>query len=180
MIIIRPTRASRRALIAIAAFALTIAGTGIGPSEAADACAGTICVERAWARATPPGAQNAAVYFSIVNNGESDDTVSSISTSAAQQAMVHQTTISGGVARMDMVRELRVPAHDRVALTPRSYHVMLTGLKAPLKQGTAVTLKLVFSSGRSLETDVPVLGIAALGPASAPQPESGESAHAHH
>ena len=180
MSITQTAQATRRTLLAIAILVVAIAGTGIGMSRAADACSDTICVEQAWARATPPGAQNAAVYFSIINNDHADDAVSSISTPTAAQAMLHQTTISGGVARMEMLQKLRIPAHGRVVLTPRSYHVMLTGLKAPLKQGMAIPVTVHLASGRMLQVDVPVLGVAALGPASSTSPAFAESGRAHH
>ena len=180
MSIIQTAQAMRRMLMALAVLVVATAGTGIAVSRAADACVDTICVEQAWARATPPGAQNAAVYFSIVNNDHADDAVSSISTPAAAQAMLHQTTISGGIARMEMAPNLRVPAHGRVVLTPRSYHVMLTGLKAPLKQGMAIPVTVNLASGRMLQVDVPVLGVTALGPASSTSPASAESSRAHH
>ena len=39
------------------------------PAQAASPTAGSITVEHVWARATPKGASNAAVYLTLVNNG---------------------------------------------------------------------------------------------------------------
>ena len=156
-----------------------VSGVGVSLGFASDACE-TVCVEQAWARATPPGAQNAAIYFSIVNNDHADDTVASVSTPAAAQAMIHRTTIINGVARMEMLQNLRVPAHSRVVLAPTSYHIMLTDLRSPLKQGMSLPVTVNLGSGRMLQVVVPVLGVAALGPASSTSPVPVESGRAHH
>ncbi len=48
-------------------------------------------------------------------------------------------------------------------MDPGGLHIMLTGLKAPLKEGQSIRLTLQFEKGGALEVDVPVGSVAATG-----------------
>jgi copper(I)-binding protein len=133
-------------------------------AHAASECTKAICVEQGWTRATPEGAQTAAIYFSIVNQGGAADTLVKASTAVAASAMLHRSTRAGNIAQMDMVANVPLPAHGRVTFSPLGYHVMLTGLKAPLKEGASFPFTLDLASGGHLSFDIQVLGIAARGP----------------
>lgn len=150
------------------AAALAAALPGSISAQAAGACIKTICAERGWARATPEGAQTAAIYFSIINQEDTADTLVKASATVATSAMLHRITMAKNIARMDMVANVPLPAHDRVTFGPLKYHVMLTGLKAPLKKGAVVPFTLDLASGRHLDLDIHVLGIAAAGPKAIP------------
>ena len=64
---------------------------------------------------------------------------------------------------------LPIPAGKSVDLEPRAnYHLMLSGLKAPLKDGTQVPLTLKFAKAGDVRVEVPVLPIGSRGPASTP------------
>lgn len=177
----------RRGKIAYCAFVLAavLAGMNAAPVRAADVCAGEICIAQGWARATPGGAQNAAVYFSIVNYGGLEDTLADATTTAAKQAMIHQSALSGNVVRMGMVGSVGVPPHSRVTLAPRGYHLMLEGLKTPLKEGMTIPVTLSFRAAGKISISVQVLSVAAIGPGSIPgvkrsPDDSGSAVHAHH
>ena len=157
-------RRSRRAWVSWMAVVLATAAPGSLSVYAADGCARAICAEQGWARATPEGAQTAAIYFSILNQNDAADTLVKASTAVAGNAMFHRSTRTGNLSRMDMVADIPLPPHGRVTFGPLGYHVMLTGLKAPLQEGALVPLALDFASGRHLSLDVHVLGIAATGP----------------
>ena len=130
---------------------------------AAETCAHSVCVEQAWARATPGTAQTAAIYMTIKNNGAAPDKLSSASTPAAKQAQVHQTMMTGNMAHMDMVEALDLPANGKVTLAPNGYHVMLTGLKSPLKEGSKLMLTLEFGKAGKVDVPVSILSVAATG-----------------
>jgi len=175
MNIVKAVQVIRRGLKGTAVLAIAIIGIGIGLSHAAAACTGDICIEQAWTRATPGAAQEAALYFSISNNGATDEKLVRVSTTAASGAMIHQTTVKDRIVQMLMVGEVTIPPHGRVLFSPGGYHVMLTGLKAPLKEGTSVSAKLTFASGRTIEVNIPVLKTTAIGPASAEPPSNRHS-----
>ena len=62
----------------------------------------------------------------------------------------------GDVMRMRAVPKLELPAGETVELKPGGYHVMLMNLKAPLKRGEIVPIKLKFQGkdGKAEELDI--------------------------
>src|ERR1043165_8940372 len=116
------------------AVALAMAAPGSSSVQAADGCGKTICAEQGWARATPEGVRTAAIYFSIVNQDDTPDTLVKVSTAVAGSAMLHRSTRSGNLTQMDMVANVPLPAHGRVTFAPLGYHVMLNGLKGSLQE----------------------------------------------
>src|ERR1700741_3556868 len=116
------------------------------PAAAASAAAkATIDIGGAWTRATPAKGGNAAVYLRIVNAGKNADALNGVETENAEHAMVHATTTTGGVTRMEMTPSLPVPASSTVTLAPGGRHIMLEGLKAPLREGESFIITLVFA-----------------------------------
>jgi copper(I)-binding protein len=136
-------------------------------SLAKSVLAGDIMVMNAAApESLTPAAKTAAVYLSIMNHGLSDDTLVSVTTPAADHAAVHETTMENDVMKMAEVERLVIPAGSTVELKPAATHVMLTGLKAPLKEGETVTLTLTFEKAGEIKTDAPVVDIKSIPAAS--------------
>lgn len=100
-------------------------------------------VSEAWARPTRGDAPG-AVYVTIENKGGEDDRLVSVMTDQAAMAMVHQTEMSGGVARMRMAGEINVPAGTSITMVPGGTHIMLEGLRTPLQTGHSFPLVLKF------------------------------------
>lgn len=112
-------------------------------SLAASAEAG-LRVEQAWARPTPPGAKVGGVYMQIHSAGIADRLLSA-SSPAAAAVELHAHVIDGGVASMRALPGIDLPADAVVELKPGGLHLMLIGLKAPLKPGQKLPLKLRFA-----------------------------------
>ena len=123
---------------------------------------GGVEVTDAWARATPGTAQTAAVYATLV--APEGDRLTAIATPAAQKAELHTMTMDNGVMKMRQVDGLDLPAGQAVTLKPGGYHIMLTGLARPLKEGETLTLTLSFAKGGSREVTASVEKIGAMGP----------------
>ena len=100
-------------------------------------------VSDAWARPTRGDAPG-AVYVTIENKGGQDDRLVSVMTDHAAMAMVHQTEMSDGVARMRMAGEINVPAGNSIKMVPGGTHIMLEGLRTPLHTGDSFPLVLKF------------------------------------
>lgn len=100
----------------------------------------------AWARPTRGDAPG-AVYVTIENKGEADDRLTGAFTDHAAMAMVHQNELVNGVARMRMAGEINIPAGNRIQMVPGGTHIMLEGLRAPLKKGDRFDLVLKFRKG---------------------------------
>jgi copper(I)-binding protein len=139
---------------------------GYAFAASAETCSSEICVSDAWARATPPGAETASVYFSVVNKGRVADSLVSASTSVTANAMVHRSVMDGNIVRMEMTGPLELAPGARVTFAPIGYHLMLAGLKQPLAQGATISVTLDFAKAGKLQLAVPVLGLGAAGPKS--------------
>jgi copper(I)-binding protein len=147
--------------IALAA-ALTVAAI---LSLAASAHANDIVVMGAYARASAsPAAKAGAVYFAILNHGAEPDRIVGVSADVASGAMIHENAVNNGVATMRPVESLDIKPGTQVSLKPGGSHVMLMGLKKPLKQGQHFTLTLKLERAGDVAVDVPVGGVAADSP----------------
>jgi len=123
--------------------ALLLAGFATG-SYAAD-----IEVSGAWARATAPGQQAASVDATLTS--KQDATVVGVSSPVAGTAALHSMTMDGGMMKMRQVDSIALPAGKAVNLHDGGYHLMLEGLKAPLKEGDTVPLTLSIMVGNRME-----------------------------
>jgi copper(I)-binding protein len=65
---------------------------------------------------------------------------------------------------MRRVEAIVVPAGKSVVLEPSGYHLMLSDLKAPLKEGDLLKLTLVFEKAGEIEVEATVEPLGAMGP----------------
>lgn len=150
-------------LLALAALVIAVVW-GITASRA-PAGPAILSVGTAWARATPPGAQAAAVYFDIANDGGTADVLVGAETPAAGSVMVHRTEVTNDIVTMAELGDgIAVPAGGNASLSPGSNHLMLSSLPGPLVQGTTFPITLRFGSGATIAAVVTVVGAAATGP----------------
>ena len=150
----------------LAAFALFAFCTLAGPAAAGDIRLGDLVVSEPWARATIGLAKAGAAYFTVTNNGMVADRLVAVDTSAAARSALHGHTMDGGVMRMRPVEAIELAPGAPVVLRPGGLHVMLMGLKAPLKEGERFPLVLIFEKAGRLEVEVRIEGATAMGPAS--------------
>jgi hypothetical protein len=122
-----------------------------------------ISLEHVWARATPGTATTGAVYLTVTDNGRPDRLVG-VSTPIAAMAEMHETIHDNGVMKMRPVAGgIALDPGKPVTFTPGGYHVMLTGLKSPLKAGDSFPLTLTFEHARSITVSVHVEAMGAGG-----------------
>lgn len=142
-----------------AAIALTL---GAIFASATGAVANDVMVMNAFARASAtPVAKAGVAYVSVMNHGATADRLVSITTTAATGAELHTTVMEGDVMKMETVGPLDVPPMATVEMKPGGLHVMLTGLKAPLKEGQKIELILTFEKAGEVRVAVPVGAVAA-------------------
>ena len=106
----------------------------------------------AWSRATPPGGATGAIYGRIANNQNHSVDLVSVEVGFAQHAMIHETEIKDGVARMRH-GSLVIPAAGSVMLEPGSTHIMLIGLSLELSPGCRYPFRMTWSDGSSSDHD---------------------------
>ena len=122
----------------------------------------TIVVERPWARATPAGAKTGVVYVTLINNGSAGDSLLNAATPVADQVQFHSATEENGVSRMREVRTVDVTPGAKVTFSPGGLHIMMVGLKQPLKEGKTFPLSLTFEKAGKIEVTVPIEKVGAM------------------
>lgn len=112
------------------------------------ACSSTalaeVGIKDAWVRGTVAG-QSATGAFMELKSSD-DATLIGASSPLAGVVEVHEMTMDNGMMKMRALPRLELPAGKPVTLRPGSYHVMLMGLKQPLKKGDSVPLILKVES----------------------------------
>ena len=125
-------------------------------ASAPAAGSGAPSVEGAWVRASIGGSSVSAVYFVVVNRGESADRLVGVETERAGNAMLHRSVVEDGVAKMRHVDAIGVPPGGSARLEPGGLHVMLMGVSPPLEAGENVSVTLVFERAGEVVLSVPV------------------------
>ena len=139
----------RNALLLAAVLGLSATGSALAN--------GTVEVSNAWARATPPGIDRGAGYLQVHNHGEQPVRLVGATTEVASDVQIHHSREADGQVRMERVDGgIRVPAGESRTLAPMGYHLMLMGLKAPLKAGERFPLTLEFSRHADVDTSMEV------------------------
>lgn len=136
--------------------------------------AADIQVEGASARATAPGQDTAMVDLSITS--VKDAKLVGFSSPACKTAQMHSMT-DQPVMKMREVQSIELLAGKRVALREAGFHLMLMGLKAPLKAGESVPLTLNINvAGKEVKVDVK----AEITPLTAPKHDMSHMHDMHH
>jgi len=118
------------------------------------AIAQDIMISNAIAAPSPTAtSKTGAVYMSIMNMGKQNDALISISTPVATSAMLHESKDENGVMKMEMLDQLEIPAGEAIDIQPGHMHIMLMGLKAPLKIGDHLMLNMVFKVSGNISVD---------------------------
>jgi copper(I)-binding protein len=105
-----------------------------------------ISITKPWLRETAVGQSAGGGFFTVTNAAPSEDRLTGGSSPIATRVEIHSMSMDGGVMRMrPVVGGLAVPAGKTVELKPGGLHVMLTGLKRPLKRGERVPVTLHFA-----------------------------------
>ena len=141
--------------------------------------AGDIQVEGAWARATAPG-QDAGMAEVTITSKQAAALVG-VSSPASKTAELHTMVHENGMMKMRQVQSIELPAGKRVSLGESGYHLMLIGLKAPLKAGETVPLTLSIKTADKKTVKVETKAeVKPLAETKAASPEDAHMQHMHH
>jgi copper(I)-binding protein len=133
---------------------LLVAAVALASIVAGVANAATMEVRNAWIRTPPPGAPTAAGYATITNHGIASDRLTGAYSGAATSVGLHEMQKHGGVMSMrPLTGGLPVGGSATVTLSPDGRHLMLTGLKHPLKAGQHVRVVLQFQRAGDVAAD---------------------------
>ena len=152
--------------------ALALAAALAAPASAADVRKGAITASDPWSRTTAPRATVGAGYLTIRNSDPQPDRLLSATSPRAAKVEIHTMTMDGGVMRMRPLPDgLEVPAGGEASLAPGGNHIMLIGLKAPLKEGERIPATLRFARAGTITVHFMVA------PAGAAAPDGGHGSH---
>jgi hypothetical protein len=119
-------------------------------------------VDDAWVRATVAEQKATGAFMQLTASKAMKVVV--VSSPVAAVVEIHEMKmIDSGVMQMRAVDALPLPAGQAVALKPGSYHVMLMGLKAPIKAGDSVPLTLTVEGQDKQRSTVEVKATARAG-----------------
>jgi len=117
-----------------------------------------VTVDKPWVRTTVAPQKSTAAYLTITcaQGGR----LVGASSPIAANVDVHEMKMQGDVMRMRAVDALPLPAGQPVEFKPNGYHLMMTGLKAPVKAGDTVALTLVVEDAKGKRESVDVKAVA--------------------
>ncbi len=133
-----------------ATFALLLAAPALAASPA-------LTVSRPWIRFLTPQIP-AAGYFTVHNNSAQPAVLTGASSQDCGRLMLHRSMEKSGMAQMEMVTAVTVPAHGSVTFQPGGYHLMCISPSAAIAAGHNVPITLRLKDGSSLSVNFPVYG----------------------
>ena len=108
--------------------------------------AGSLAVYDAWIRHIP-GDRPMAGYFVVDNQSGVDRSLVGTSSPAFGAVQIHRTVVQDGMAGMQPVESVALPAEGRVEFAPGGYHLMLMRRQQEVRVGDRVPVLLEFENG---------------------------------
>ena len=125
---------------------------------------GNLVIEQAQARATVGSMPNSAAFLQLANKGKTDDALVSASSAIADRVELHMMSMEGDVMKMRAIDSIELKAEDSLTMKPgQGPHLMLLGLKKPLKAGDKFPMTLNFRKAGTIEVSVEIIDIATHG-----------------
>ena len=166
---------SKTSLIASVIFSSLLMGglaLSFNLAHAHDFKLGDLVIDHPYATPSLAGTRNGSVYFKgLRNRGGQADRLIAAKSAVAERVELHQMQMDGTIMRMREVPAIELPARTEVNLRhggAGTHHLMLQGLKQPLKDGDRFDLELVFEKAGTRKVNVWVQ-----------TPRSGNASHTH-
>lgn len=132
--------------VAAGAFA-ALGGCGQGP---------VIYVDHGYVRLAAVPDRPAVGYFTL-HGGASNATLIAVSTEVAIRSEMHRSMTTSGVASMQPIARLALPARGSIAFAPGGRHLMLFNVNSGIKPGKSVPLLFTFGDGERIIYDAPAI-----------------------
>lgn len=119
-------------------------------------------IKDGYVRAMPPGQPNTAAFMTLVNTSNKSVSLIFASTDQSAKAEFHTHTVDDkGIMRMRSLESVEIPANGQFEFKPGAHHVMVMGLKQPLKPSQMVKLTLKDTDGNQYDYDLSVKSLIA-------------------
>ena len=116
---------------------------------------GDIKISHPWARASLAAkVRNGVSYMTLHNSGTGNDRLIGVSTHIADRAKLHTHDMKGDVMKMRPIDAIMIPKGGMVELKPGGLHIMLFGLRTPLKKELSFPMRLKFESAGEVDIEV--------------------------
>ena len=89
----------------------------------------------------------AAVYFDVSYRGDHPAVIRGVHVAGSENAMMHETLESDGMASMHDMMGVDVPSGETVSFAPGGKHVMVMDVDSALKPGDAVEVTITLDDG---------------------------------
>ncbi|MGH8674695.1 MAG: copper chaperone PCu(A)C [Burkholderiales bacterium] len=123
---------------------------------AATAAQAQVQIDKAWARATAPGAPVAGGYMTIRNKSTIADRLIEASSAAAARVEFHVHIKEGEVIKMRQVAAYDVPASGTFELKPGGAHLMFLQIARPFREGDKIPVRLRFERAGEVNVEFTV------------------------
>jgi copper(I)-binding protein len=145
---------------AILGMALLLAATA---ANAHEFTLGALKIDHPWARASAGPLRTGAAFLMVENAGEADRLIA-VAGDVAERVELHSHEMEGDIMRMRPLEAVEIPAGGSAVLRPGGHHIMLIGLKQPLKEGERFPLTLTFEKAGTITVEVAVEAVGSMGP----------------
>ena len=137
------------------AFAFAVAALASPLACAEDYKLKSLHIADPYARATMPHQPSGGAYLTIENKGDEADKLVAAASPVAKSVEIHTMAMEGDVMKMREVSGIELKPAAKVVMKPGDgYHLMLMGLKQPLKAGDKFPLTLTFEKAGKTEVSV--------------------------
>lgn len=109
-----------------------------------------IKVEDPWVRVTFGQSRATAGYMALIDQSGKGNALVALEMADGAKAEIHETVMDADIVKMRMVKSFPIPAGGKAELTPTGGHIMIMGLKGPLKVGETLPMKLKFADGSEM------------------------------
>lgn len=115
-----------------------------------------LSVRDAYVPLMPPASKTYAAYMSIVNASERNRTITKVSADGFGMTHLHNSVEKDGVASMELLHMLEIPAGETVILSPGARHIMLMMRSKKVSKGDMIKITLSFSDGEVVTVEAVV------------------------
>ena len=106
-------------------------------------------VEKPYAYATAPSLKTGAAFLVIKNQTGKADRLTGAHSPIAERFEIHENKMDeNGMMMMRPIDGIALPPGEQAVLEPAGNHIMMLGLKRPLRENETIPLTLVFEQGR--------------------------------
>jgi copper(I)-binding protein len=109
-------------------------------------------------RLPPNGRDVTAGYLTLTNGSDKAQKLVGASSPKAERIELHaHLKGADGMAQMRQVQQVEIPAKGTAVLAPGGLHLMVFGIKEPLKPGDSFPVELTFEGNRKVGFAMPVV-----------------------